>query len=72
MKYFLITLLLTSTTAAQAQTAARKPAAMKAAKSGNAVAQHPKTFDELDYDVFSNEKWDRLHGSSGCCKQVKG
>jgi SnoaL-like polyketide cyclase len=43
--------------------AAQKPAATPAAKSGNLVAQHLKTFDELDYDVFSNEKWDRLHES---------
>jgi len=27
------------------------------------VSQHLKTFDELDYDVFSNQKWDRLSES---------
>jgi len=27
------------------------------------VAEHLKTFDELDYDVFSNQKWDRLSES---------
>ena len=27
------------------------------------VAKHLKTFDELDYDVFSNQKWDRLSES---------
>lgn len=43
--------------------AAQKPAAKPAATSGDLVAQHLKTFDELDYDVFSNEKWDRLHES---------
>lgn len=48
-------------TTSHAQTAARKPAA----PGGNAVAQHLKTFDELDYDVFSNEKWDRLPESHG-------
>ena len=25
--------------------------------------QHLKTFDELDFDVFTNQKWDRLHES---------
>lgn len=67
MKHFLITLALlaSAAAAAQAQTAARKPVASKAAKSSNAVAQHLRTFDELDYDVFSNEKWDRLHESHG-------
>jgi predicted ester cyclase len=27
------------------------------------VAKHLKTFDELDYDVFSGQKWDRLSES---------
>ncbi len=70
MKYFLFCLvLLASATTAQAQTVARHSAATKAtgptqaAKGGNAVAQHLKTFDELDFDVFSNEEWDRLHES---------
>jgi hypothetical protein len=27
------------------------------------VAQHLKTFDELDFEVFSNQKWERLHES---------
>jgi predicted ester cyclase len=26
----------------------------------DSVEEHLKTFDELDYDVFSNQKWDRL------------
>jgi hypothetical protein len=25
--------------------------------------EHLKTFDELDFDVFTNQKWDRLHES---------
>src|SRR3990172_10031677 len=29
----------------------------------NVVEDHLKTFDELDYDVFSNQKWDRLSES---------
>ena len=27
------------------------------------VEEHLKTFDELDFDVFSNQKWDRLSES---------
>ena len=27
------------------------------------VAQHLKTFDELDFEVFSGQAWDRLHES---------
>jgi predicted ester cyclase len=27
------------------------------------VERHLKTFDTLDFDVFSNQKWDRLHES---------
>ncbi len=27
------------------------------------VQEHLKTFDELDFDVFSNQKWDRLSES---------
>lgn len=27
------------------------------------VEKHLKTFDTLDFDVFSNQKWDRLHES---------
>jgi predicted ester cyclase len=29
----------------------------------DSVEQNLKTFDELDYDVFSNQKWDRLSES---------
>jgi len=29
----------------------------------DSVAQHLKTFDELDFDVYSNQKFDRLHES---------
>jgi len=29
----------------------------------NQVAAHLKTFDDLDFDVFSNQKWDRLSES---------
>jgi len=33
------------------------------------IADHLKTFDELDYDVFSNQEWERLHESHA--KNVK-
>ncbi len=36
------------------------PAPQKQAPS---VERKLKTFDELDFDVFSNQKWDRLHES---------
>ena len=42
------------------------PAGSGAAAAGqqkDLVAEHLKTFDELDYDVFSNQKWDRLSES---------
>lgn len=31
--------------------------------SNDTIASHLKTFDELDFDVFSNQKWDRLKES---------
>ncbi|HSB34690.1 MAG TPA: ester cyclase [Nitrospirota bacterium] len=37
--------------------------AMAAHQTTDLVAKHLKTFDELDYDVFSNQKWDRLSES---------
>src|SRR5512144_1134966 len=37
--------------------------AMAAYQTTDLVAKHLKTFDELDYDVFSNQKWDRLSES---------
>jgi predicted ester cyclase len=32
-------------------------------KRTDAVEEHLKTFDDLDFDVFSNQKWDRLSES---------
>jgi len=34
-------------------------------KQAYGVEEHLKTFDELDFDVFSNQKWDRLSESHG-------
>lgn len=60
MKKFLFScsLLLVGTLSTQAQQAP-KPVA----QGGNSVASHLATFDELDFDVFSNQKWSRLHES---------
>jgi len=40
-----------------------KKIAMQLVASNDTIASHLKTFDELDFDVFSNQKWDRLHES---------
>jgi hypothetical protein len=40
-----------------------KKIAMQWAASNDTIAKHLKTFDELDFDVFSNQKWDRLKES---------
>jgi hypothetical protein len=50
---------------ALAQTAAEKPdtPAPKPEKQAPKVEQNLHTFDTLDFDVFSNQKWDRLKES---------
>lgn len=40
-----------------------KKIAMQLVASNDSIASHLKTFDELDFDVFSNQKWDRLQES---------
>ena len=40
-----------------------KKIAMQLVASNDTIASHLNTFDELDFDVFSNQKWDRLHES---------
>lgn len=37
--------------------------ALQVASEKDSIAAHLKTFDELDFDVFSNQKWDRLKES---------
>ena len=49
-----------ATPAENPQTPAPKPE-----KQAPAVEKHLHTFDELDFDVFSNQKWDRLQESHG-------
>lgn len=51
--------------AAHAQTLAENPTAPppKAEKQAPAVEKHLKIFDALDFDVFTHQKWDRLHES---------
>ena len=40
-----------------------KRIALQLVASNDTIASHLKTFDELDFDVFSNQKWDRLKES---------
>jgi hypothetical protein len=40
-----------------------KKVALQLVASNDTIASHLKTFDELDFDVFSNQKWDRLKES---------
>ncbi len=58
-------LLLTVSSAGLAQSLAEHPAtpAPQAERQAAKVEKHLKTFDNLDFDVFSNQKWDRLHES---------
>lgn len=37
--------------------------ALQLAASNDSIASHLKTFDALDYEVFSNQQWDRLKES---------
>ena len=50
---------------AAAQTLAENPPtpAPKAQRQAPQVEKHLKTLDTLDFEVFSNQKWDRLHES---------
>jgi hypothetical protein len=40
-----------------------KNIAMQLVASNDTITSHLKAFDELDFDVFSNQKWDRLKES---------
>ena len=40
-----------------------KNVAMQLVASNDTIASHLKTFDELDYDVFSNQQWHRFKES---------
>ena len=40
-----------------------KKIALQLVASNDTIASHLKIFDELDFDVFSNQKWDRLKES---------
>ena len=40
-----------------------KRIALQLVASNDSIASHLQTFDELDFDVFSNQKWDRLKES---------
>lgn len=51
-----------------AQSTAENPTtpAPKHERQAPKVEKHLKTFDTLDFDVFSNQKWERLHGEPPC------
>jgi hypothetical protein len=40
-----------------------KNIAIQLVASNDTISEHLKTFDELDFDVFSNQKWERLKES---------
>jgi hypothetical protein len=40
-----------------------KALALRVASENDSIAAHLNTFDQLDFDVFSNQKWDRLKES---------
>ncbi|MCS3800789.1 ester cyclase [Niastella sp. OAS944] len=52
-----------STAASSTNVDSLKQIAMQLIASNDTIASHLKTFDELDFDVFSNQKWDRLKES---------
>ena len=52
-----------STNGSSANIDSLKQIALQLAASNDSIANHLKTFDELDFDVFSNQKWDRLKES---------
>jgi hypothetical protein len=61
----LVTLALATSAHAYAQTVAENPPtpAPPHEKQAPAVERNLGVFDTLDFDVFSNQKWDRLHES---------
>ncbi len=75
MKYALLTLALTGTLVSASVMAAEQkadpvtaiPPLMKQVEhyqhAEQQVQKHLKKFDELDFDVYSHQKWDRLHES---------
>ena len=52
-----------TTPANSQQNSVSNAAASKPADSGAAVEKNLATFDTLDFDVFTNQKWDRLQES---------
>jgi hypothetical protein len=60
----LVAALLASSTAVSAQTKAEDATALRNYRTAEAITQQNlRTFDTLDYDVFSNKQWDRLKES---------
>lgn len=50
-------------TYSQTQVDSLKNIALQLVASNDSISEHLKVFDELDFDVFSNQKWDRLKES---------
>jgi len=53
----------TSSSATTENVDSLKRIALELVASNDTIANHLKIFDELDFDVFSNQKWDRLKES---------
>jgi hypothetical protein len=52
-----------STTSSPDNPDSLKTIALQLAASNDSIEKHLKIFDELDFDVFSNQQWDRLKES---------
>lgn len=52
-----------TTTEASTNIDSLRQLALQLVASNDTIASHLKTFDALDFDVFSNQKWDRLQES---------
>jgi hypothetical protein len=59
----------TKPTASTSETTSLKNQLLDITKSNEEISKHLATFDELDYTVFSNSQWERLHESHA--KDVK-
>lgn len=53
----------TSSNISNAELENLKALALRIASENDSTAVHLNTFDQLDFDVFSNQKWDRLKES---------
>ena len=62
----------TSTTAGSTDNVdSLKKIALELVASNDTIASHIKTFDALDFDVFSNQQWDRFKETFCTCAGYK-